>query len=80
MPPLTDGEYNVRDSNEFGFLSQAPVLATHATDPPPISTTIRKCTSEFKKTHQVCDRPAFNPSHLCLTREIGYMAQRPAGV
>ncbi|KAJ3576133.1 hypothetical protein NP233_g629 [Leucocoprinus birnbaumii] len=28
------------------------VLATHATDPPPISTTIRKCASEFKKTHQ----------------------------
>ncbi|CAK5268900.1 unnamed protein product [Mycena citricolor] len=28
------------------------VLAAHATDPPPISTTIRKCASEFKKTHQ----------------------------
>ncbi|EFI28574.1 hypothetical protein CC1G_13601 [Coprinopsis cinerea okayama7 len=28
------------------------VLAPHATDPPPISTTIRKCASEFKKTHQ----------------------------
>jgi proteasome activator subunit 4 len=28
------------------------VLASHATDPPPISTTIRKCASEFKKTHQ----------------------------
>lgn len=28
------------------------VLAVHATDPPPISTTIRKCASEFKKTHQ----------------------------
>ncbi|KAI0034963.1 hypothetical protein K488DRAFT_83562 [Vararia minispora EC-137] len=27
-------------------------LATHATDPPPISTTIRKTASEFKKTHQ----------------------------
>jgi proteasome activator subunit 4 len=25
------------------------VLAAHATDPPPISTTIRKCASEFKK-------------------------------
>jgi len=28
------------------------VLAPHASDPPPISTTIRKCASEFKKTHQ----------------------------
>jgi proteasome activator subunit 4 len=28
------------------------ILAPHATDPPPISTTIRKCASEFKKTHQ----------------------------
>ncbi|EGO02735.1 hypothetical protein SERLA73DRAFT_102663 [Serpula lacrymans var. lacrymans S7.3] len=28
------------------------ILAVHATDPPPISTTIRKCASEFKKTHQ----------------------------
>ncbi|KAF9243864.1 hypothetical protein BU15DRAFT_71975 [Melanogaster broomeanus] len=28
------------------------VLARHATDPPPISTTIRQCASEFKKTHQ----------------------------
>ncbi|KAJ3843176.1 hypothetical protein F5878DRAFT_605646 [Lentinula raphanica] len=28
------------------------LLAPHATDPPPISTSIRKCASEFKKTHQ----------------------------
>ncbi|KAJ7630604.1 hypothetical protein FB45DRAFT_746590 [Roridomyces roridus] len=28
------------------------VLAAHASDPPPISTTIRNCASEFKKTHQ----------------------------
>ncbi|KAH9081608.1 hypothetical protein EDB83DRAFT_2512470 [Lactarius deliciosus] len=28
------------------------ILALHATDPPPISTTIRKTASEFKKTHQ----------------------------
>ncbi|KAH0590354.1 hypothetical protein H2248_000511 [Termitomyces sp. 'cryptogamus'] len=33
--------------------SLTEVLAPHATDPPPISTTIRKCASEFKKTHQV---------------------------
>ncbi|KAF9056661.1 hypothetical protein BJ165DRAFT_1362353 [Panaeolus papilionaceus] len=32
--------------------SLTEVLAPHATDPPPISTTIRKCASEFKKTHQ----------------------------
>ncbi|GJE87739.1 proteasome-substrate-size regulator, mid region domain-containing protein [Phanerochaete sordida] len=28
------------------------ILAAHATDPIPVSTTIRKCASEFKKTHQ----------------------------
>jgi len=28
------------------------ILALHAADPPPISTTIRKTASEFKKTHQ----------------------------
>lgn len=28
------------------------ILASHATDPIPVSTTIRKCASEFKKTHQ----------------------------
>ncbi|KAF7310620.1 hypothetical protein HMN09_00604800 [Mycena chlorophos] len=28
------------------------VLAAHATDPPPISTAIRNCAGEFKKTHQ----------------------------
>ncbi|TFK41322.1 hypothetical protein BDQ12DRAFT_768249 [Crucibulum laeve] len=32
--------------------SLTEVLAPHATDPPPISTTIRDCASEFKKTHQ----------------------------
>jgi len=32
--------------------SLTEVLAPHAADPPPISTTIRKCASEFKKTHQ----------------------------
>lgn len=32
--------------------SLTEVLAPHATDPPPISTTIRNCASEFKKTHQ----------------------------
>ncbi|KAF7320019.1 hypothetical protein MKEN_00785900 [Mycena kentingensis (nom. inval.)] len=28
------------------------VLAAHATDPPPISTTIKDCAADFKKTHQ----------------------------
>jgi len=32
--------------------SLTDVLSTHASDPPPISTAIRKCASEFKKTHQ----------------------------
>ncbi|KAF9535499.1 hypothetical protein CPB83DRAFT_841859 [Crepidotus variabilis] len=43
------------------------VLAPHATDPPPISTTIRKCASEFKKTHQDTwhkDQLAFNEDQL----------------
>ncbi|KAF9270517.1 hypothetical protein L218DRAFT_889040 [Marasmius fiardii PR-910] len=43
------------------------VLAAHATDPPPISTTIRKCASEFKKTHQDTwhkDQQAFDEDQL----------------
>ncbi|EJF66455.1 ARM repeat-containing protein [Dichomitus squalens LYAD-421 SS1] len=43
------------------------VLANHATDPVPISTTIRKCASEFKKTHQDTwhkDQLAFNEDQL----------------
>lgn len=43
------------------------VLATHATDPAPISTTIRKCASEFKKTHQDTwhkDQHAFDEDQL----------------
>ena len=31
------------------FSDESLVLAPHATDPPPISTTVRKCASEFKK-------------------------------
>ncbi|OBZ79732.1 Proteasome activator complex subunit 4A [Grifola frondosa] len=43
------------------------VLAMHATDPVPISTTIRKCASEFKKTHQDTwhkDQLAFDEDQL----------------
>ncbi|KAA1468528.1 hypothetical protein DENSPDRAFT_833844 [Dentipellis sp. KUC8613] len=43
------------------------VLAVHTTDPPPISTTIRKCASEFKKTHQDTwhkDQEAFDEDQL----------------
>ncbi|KAJ2928817.1 hypothetical protein H1R20_g8194, partial [Candolleomyces eurysporus] len=43
------------------------VLAPHATDPPPISTTIRNCASEFKKTHQDTwhkDQLAFDEDQL----------------
>lgn len=43
------------------------VLAPHATDPPPISTTVRKCASEFKKTHQDNwhkDQQLFNEDQL----------------
>ncbi|OCH96671.1 ARM repeat-containing protein [Obba rivulosa] len=47
--------------------SLTDVLALHATDPVPISTTIRKCASEFKKTHQDTwhkDQLAFNEDQL----------------
>jgi len=51
--------------------SLTEVLAPHATDPLPISTTIRKCASEFKKTHQDTwhkDQQAFNEDQLqCLS-------------
>ncbi|KAI0275116.1 hypothetical protein BC834DRAFT_851157 [Gloeopeniophorella convolvens] len=43
------------------------ILALHATDPPPISTTIRKTASEFKKTHQDTwhrDQLAFDEDQL----------------
>ncbi|KAF5375146.1 hypothetical protein D9758_000062 [Tetrapyrgos nigripes] len=43
------------------------VLAPHVTDPPPISTTIRKCASDFKKTHQDTwhtDQQAFDEDQL----------------
>ncbi|KAF9073820.1 hypothetical protein BDP27DRAFT_1318212 [Rhodocollybia butyracea] len=43
------------------------LLAPHATDPPPISTTIRKCAGEFKKTHQDTwhkDQLAFDEEQL----------------
>ncbi|KAH7927359.1 hypothetical protein BV22DRAFT_1031842 [Leucogyrophana mollusca] len=47
--------------------SLTEVLAQHATDPPPISTTIRHCASEFKKTHQDTwhkDQLAFDEDQL----------------
>ncbi|KAG1755009.1 uncharacterized protein EDB91DRAFT_1096702 [Suillus paluster] len=47
--------------------SLTEVLARHATDPPPISTTIRHCASEFKKTHQDTwhkDQLAFDEDQL----------------
>ncbi|KAH7104315.1 ARM repeat-containing protein [Auriculariales sp. MPI-PUGE-AT-0066] len=43
------------------------VLATHATDPPPIAATIRNCARQFKKTHQDTwhtDQLAFNEDEL----------------
>ncbi|KAH9922007.1 ARM repeat-containing protein [Epithele typhae] len=40
------------------------VLANHATDPVPISTTIRKCASEFKKDTWHKDQLAFNEDQL----------------
>ncbi|PAV21860.1 ARM repeat-containing [Pyrrhoderma noxium] len=43
------------------------VLAPHVSDPPPISDTIRKCASEFKKTHQDTwhiDQQAFDEDQL----------------
>lgn len=47
--------------------SLTDVLAAHATDPVPVSTTIRKCASEFKKTHQDTwhrDQLLFNEDQL----------------
>ncbi|KAH9964279.1 hypothetical protein BC827DRAFT_1190239 [Russula dissimulans] len=47
--------------------SLTDILAVHVTDPPPISTTIRKTASEFKKTHQDTwhrDQLAFDEDHL----------------
>jgi len=58
LPPLTEGPYPPSYSVlklplPLLFLPQmlmdTLVLAPHSTDPPPISTTIRKCASEFKK-------------------------------
>lgn len=43
------------------------VLAPHASDPPPIAGTVRKCASEFKKTHQDTwhmDQQVFNEDQL----------------
>lgn len=43
------------------------VLANHSTDPAPVSTTIRKCASEFKKTHQdtwAKDAASFSASQI----------------
>ncbi|KAI0094551.1 ARM repeat-containing protein [Irpex rosettiformis] len=43
------------------------ILAAHATDPVPVSITIRKCASEFKKTHQDTwhkDQLAFDEDQL----------------
>ncbi|ETW87560.1 hypothetical protein HETIRDRAFT_469691 [Heterobasidion irregulare TC 32-1] len=54
-------------SVETWMPSLTDILAMHATDPPPISTTIRKCASEFKKTHQDTwhkDQLSFNEDQL----------------
>ncbi|KAH9487094.1 Proteasome activator complex subunit 4 [Psilocybe cubensis] len=44
--------------------SLTEVLAPHATDPPPISTTIRKCASEFKKDTWHKDQLLFDEDQL----------------
>ncbi|GJJ09464.1 hypothetical protein Clacol_003687 [Clathrus columnatus] len=47
--------------------SLCEVLAPHATDPPPIAQTIRRCASDFKKTHQDMwhiDQHQFNEEQL----------------
>lgn len=49
MPPLTEGSCVLGCGHRPDADHRFPVLANHATDPPPISTTIRKCASEFKK-------------------------------
>lgn len=52
MPSLTDGNVDFAipaESSADATYICITVLAVHATDPLPISTTIRKCASEFKK-------------------------------
>ena len=50
MPPVTDGEFTfVTTTPDRADNGDAVVLAAHTTDPLPISTTIKKCASEFKK-------------------------------
>jgi proteasome activator subunit 4 len=49
MPSLTEGELHGFGLDDYSENASSVVLAPHATDPPPISTTIRKCASEFKK-------------------------------
>ncbi|KAF8898414.1 hypothetical protein BD779DRAFT_1607229 [Infundibulicybe gibba] len=44
--------------------SLTEVLAPHSTDPPPISTTIRKCASEFKKDTWHKDQQMFDEDQL----------------
>ena len=45
-------------------------LANHATDPAPISTTIRKCASEFKKVRYLVWRPKLTTLTCYLNRHI----------
>ncbi|KAK7468647.1 Proteasome activator BLM10 [Stygiomarasmius scandens] len=69
--------------------SLTEVLATHVTDPVPISTTIRKCASDFKKVRILSlakEDPLLSDHYaMCFYRRItldspGHMAYRPKGV
>lgn len=68
MPPLTDSKCHwVLSGQNFDSDRARAVLASHASDPAPISTTIRKCASEFKKTHQVSGHRFYSVRVLYLT-------------
>jgi hypothetical protein len=78
MPPLTDSlsHPHVELANSLLISSSSqPVLALHATDPPPISTTIRKTASEFKKV-----RILLPLSSLVLTYRIEQTHQVCSGI
>lgn len=53
LPPLTEGEELAPSFFALNANLASTVLAPHATDPPPISTTIRNCASEFKKVRDI---------------------------
>ena len=69
MPPLTEGSPEILFPLPIVLTFSASVLSPHASDPPPISSTIRKCASEFKKVRDGCFMPPNSSSNLCFDHE-----------